>query len=168
MDYVQRIELVVKRLANSSVMKFFAKSLAPKGTQRCPTNGPYQQHQIDCRQTADVASGSGIQRGRVTSNVGHVRKQSDDLQRRFAIDPPASNTKCRDTHVQRTPGRTPDLASGPEIQRERKSLNMGHPCQRSDNLQRRSATDLPDANANGPVIQWPGHPFLTNGGTHSK
>ena len=144
--------MVVERLANSSVTKFFAKSLAPKGTRRCPTNGPYQQHQIDCRQTADVASGSGIQRKRVISNVGQVRKQSDDLQRRSAIDPPASNTKCPDTHIRRTPGRTPDLASGQKIQRERKSLNVGHVRQRSDDLQRRSAIESPASIANELVI----------------
>ena len=102
MDYVQRIKLEVKSLANFCVTGFFVKSLAPKGTQRCPTNGPCQQQRIDCRQTADVASGSGIQRGRGISNVGYVRKLSDKLQRRFAIDPPASNTDGPVIHVRRT------------------------------------------------------------------
>ena len=85
MDYVQWIKLVVKSLANLLVTEFFAKRLESKGTLRCSTNGPYQQQQIDCQQTADVASEPGIQRG-------HVRKRSDDLQKRLVIDPPASNT----------------------------------------------------------------------------
>ena len=125
MDYVQRIKLELKSLANSRVTGFFVKSLAPKGTQRCPTNGPCQQQRIDCRQTADVASGPGIQRGRESSNVGHVRKRSDDLQKRLATDPPASNTKCPDTHVRQTPRRTPDVVSGPVIQREREKFKRG-------------------------------------------
>ena len=69
--------------------------------------------------------------------MGHVRKRSDDLQKRLATDPPASNTKCPDTHVRQTPRRTPDVVSGPVIQRESKSLNAGQPY----------------TNANGPVIR---------------
>ena len=111
MDYVQRIKLAAKSLANSLVTEFFAKRLESKGTLRCSTNGPYQQQHPDCRQTADVASGSGIQRGRGISNVGYVRKLSDKLQRRFAIDPPASNTDGPVIHVRRTSGRTPTAST---------------------------------------------------------
>ena len=149
MDYVQRIKLELKSLANLRVTGFFVKSVVPKGTRRCPTNGPCQQQRIDCRQTEDVASEPGIQRGRECSNVGHLRKRSDDLQKHLAIDPPASNTKCPDIYVRRTPGRTPEVASGPGIQKGIGSSNVGHVCKRSVNLQRRFATDPPASDTNG-------------------
>ena len=103
MDYVQRIKLELKRLANSRVTSFFAKSLEPKGTLRCPTNALCQQ-QIGG--TADVASGPGIQRGKDTSNENCVRKQSDVSERRSAIDPPAANINSPVINVQRTAERT--------------------------------------------------------------